>query len=423
MLQTQSGIIIVLILNSFRFSGYPGCRGAGIEIGPWLMMRQEDNQTASLAWRRFSGQLSSEIYMHCRPRERQAGSASGQAASVYRALEVFLRREKGSLQNIVQEVVFFRNIRRDFEAFRQARGRAFASAGGFPALLPATTFIEQPPLASGADVIISATAMLPREGVAHTHHPSPHPEVRSFSLGEQKHVYAGSIFGTPGAPFDETHSMFCRAEELLRENGMTFHDVVRTWIYLRNMERDYADFNRGRREFFRQRNIRLLPASTGIFGAPRPEKANFLLAVYAIQSPRLLETAAMSTPALNEACMYGSDFSRGMRVAEGNKVALYISGTASVDEEGRTAHPGNFEAQVGRMLWNVETLLAAQKATSGNLLAAVTYLKNAEDAPAFLAIMRDRGLDSLPNSLVHAAVCRADLLCEMEAIAALPLPE
>ena len=387
------------------------------------MMRQNDNETTRLSWRRFSGRFSEEIFMHCRPDARQAGSASSQAASVYRALEALLRRENGCLQHIVQEIVFFRNIRRDFEPFRQARRRAFASAGESPSLLPASTFIEQAPLESAADVTVSAIAMSAREGVAHSHHPSPHPEVRSFSLGEQLHVFAGSIFGAPGTPFDETRSMFCRAEELLHEEGMTFHDVVRTRIYLRNMEQDYADFNRGRREFFRQRNIHLLPASTGIFGIPYPENANFLLGFYAIQSPRRLQAAAMSTPTLNEACTYGSDFSRGMRVAEGNKIALYISGTASVDEEGRTAHPDNFEAQVGRMLWNVESLLAAQQASLGNLLAAITYLKNSEDAPAFLRIMRDRGLDSLPNSVVHAAVCRTDLLCEMEAIAALPLPD
>ena len=40
----------------------------------------------------------------------------------------------------------------------------------------------------------------------------------------------------------------------------------------------------------------------------------------------------MTTPTLNEAPLYGSDFARGMKVVETNKVALHVSGTASIDE-------------------------------------------------------------------------------------------
>ena len=50
----------------------------------------------------------------------------------------------------------------------------------------------------------------------------------------------------------------------------------------------------------------------------------------------------MSTPTLNEACVCGSDFSRGLA---SNGMAIFISGTASVDENGRTVHAGEFKAQ------------------------------------------------------------------------------
>jgi enamine deaminase RidA (YjgF/YER057c/UK114 family) len=129
----------------------------------------------------------------------------------------------------------------------------------------------------------------------------------------------------------------------------------------------------------------------------------------------------MTTPTLNEACTYGADFSRGLRVTEDNKIALLISGTASVDEAGRTAHAGDFASQAGRMLLNVETLLAAQSASFQDVLSAVTYIKRPEDAPLMRRILNQRGLGDLPNAVVHAAVCRPDLLCEMEAVAALPL--
>ncbi len=68
----------------------------------------------------------------------------------------------------------------------------------------------------------------------------------------------------------------------------------------------------------------------------------------------------MSTPTLNEAWSYGADFSRGLRLAEANKVMLYVSGTASIDEAGRSVHLGNFEAQVDRMLDNIERCLPSR---------------------------------------------------------------
>ena len=51
---------------------------------------------------------------------------------------------------------------------------------------------------------------------------------------------------------------------LLESEGATWHDVVRTSCYLRDIERDYDDFNRVRTLFFRCLQVDPLPASTGI---------------------------------------------------------------------------------------------------------------------------------------------------------------
>lgn len=52
--------------------------------------------------------------------------------------------------------------------------------------------------------------------------------------------------------------------ELLRAAGATWHDVVRTTCYLRDIERDYAAFNEERTAFFKEQRLDPLPASTGI---------------------------------------------------------------------------------------------------------------------------------------------------------------
>ncbi len=51
---------------------------------------------------------------------------------------------------------------------------------------------------------------------------------------------------------------------LLKAEGATWHDIVRTTCYLRDIDRDYADFNEVRTEFFKEQGLDPLPASTGI---------------------------------------------------------------------------------------------------------------------------------------------------------------
>jgi enamine deaminase RidA (YjgF/YER057c/UK114 family) len=51
---------------------------------------------------------------------------------------------------------------------------------------------------------------------------------------------------------------------LLEKEGATWKDVVRTGCFLRDIERDYAEFNEERTRFFQQEGIELLPASIGI---------------------------------------------------------------------------------------------------------------------------------------------------------------
>jgi enamine deaminase RidA (YjgF/YER057c/UK114 family) len=187
------------------------------------------------------------------------------------------------------------------------------------------------------------------------------------------------------------------------------------------MERDYDEFNRSRRDFFKDNNLSIRPASTGIQGSPAREDKDILLSFYAIRAAKPLDVTLMTTPTLNEAWTYGSDFSRGLKAVEANRVSLYISGTASVDEEGRTAHLENVESQIERMLLNIETLLSEQNASFSDMVSAITYLKNRKDADILRRILNDRGLGDLPNALVEADICRDNLLCEMEAVAALPL--
>ena len=51
---------------------------------------------------------------------------------------------------------------------------------------------------------------------------------------------------------------------LLESEGATWHDVVRATCYLRDIERDYGQFNKIRTSFFRWLGLDPLPASVGV---------------------------------------------------------------------------------------------------------------------------------------------------------------
>ena len=57
---------------------------------------------------------------------------------------------------------------------------------------------------------------------------------------------------------------FDNISKLLASEGATWHDIVRTTCYLRDIERDYQAFNEERTMFYKEQGLDPLPASTGI---------------------------------------------------------------------------------------------------------------------------------------------------------------
>jgi len=68
----------------------------------------------------------------------------------------------------------------------------------------------------------------------------------------------------PGDFRAQTWRTFRNLTHLLKAAGATWHDVVRTTCYLRDIERDYKDFNEIRTLFYRSLGLNPLPASTGV---------------------------------------------------------------------------------------------------------------------------------------------------------------
>ena len=134
---------------------------------------------------------------------------------------------------------------------------------------------------------------------------------------------------------------------------------------------------------------------------------------------------------LNEAFAYAkpSSFSRGMRIDLNGLTILLISGTASIDEAGRSVHIGDVRAQCRRTFANISGLLASEGATWKDIVRTSCYLRDIDrDYAAFneerTAFFEEQGLDPLPASTgIQAKLCRPELLVEIEAIAMFRTPK
>jgi 2-iminobutanoate/2-iminopropanoate deaminase len=148
-----------------------------------------------------------------------------------------------------------------------------------------------------------------------------------------------------------------------------------------------------------------------------------------VEERPLIPRRSISAPdVLNEAKDYlkPSSFSRGIRVDLPGATVIFLSGTASVDEEGHTVHVGDFDAQCLRTYRNLTRLLAAEKASWHDVVRTTCYLQDIDrDYAAFNELrtmfLNAIGLDPLPASTgIQARLCRPELLVEIELIAIIP---
>ena len=128
---------------------------------------------------------------------------------------------------------------------------------------------------------------------------------------------------------------------------------------------------------------------------------------------------------INEAYDYQkpSSFSRALRLDLGGYKVMLISGTASVNEEGKPEHIGDFKAQLWRTYVNITNLLEAEGMSWHDVVRTSNYLRDIErDYDDFNKIRTSfyqwLNLDPLPASTgIQARLCWETLLVEIEVYA------
>lgn len=285
--------------------------------------------------------------------------------------------------------------------------------------------IEQPPLSGGGTVSLlsyhignaksqpdKVTRIDPVSGIARCE-----CRLENYSI-----LMSGSRTAEGETTYDQTTGVMEDWSRELNDAGLSMlGNGVRTWIHVSDIDREYGEMVRARARVFVEEDLnadtRFL-ASTGIEAGLLEPDHNVSMDTLAIGGLTSSQISRMWAPGkMGAASDYGVTFDRGTAVTFGDRKHFYISGTASIDEDGAVVYPGNAGAQALRAVENLSALLESCGATLRDVAVFTVYLRNVEDYEA----VRAQAHCALPaDAIVHftrGKVCRPDWLVEIEGIA------
>lgn len=221
--------------------------------------------------------------------------------------------------------------------------------------------------------------------------------------------------------YQATSAMLTSCAEQLRDYGCSLRDnCLRTWFFVRDVDINYAGVVKGRNDVFDREGLTSSThyiASTGIGGDNADRSACVTFDSYSVKG---LDDGAVKylygASHLNRTSDYGVAFERGVAIDLGDRVRVFISGTASIDNKGEIMYPGDIVRQTGRMCENVEVLLDEASMRPSDIQQAIVYVRDTADADVVGKLIEAR-YPGLPFVLVLAPVCRPGWLVEMECIA------
>ena len=239
--------------------------------------------------------------------------------------------------------------------------------------------------------------------------------------GTFTHLWLAQAIATGDDSGMQTRHILQRYADQLGHSGCTLADhCVRTWFFVDDIDHQYVDFVDGRNAVFDAQ--RLTPdthfiASTGIGGRTANATARVMMDAYAVQGLQPGQVVHLYAPDhLNRTSDYGVRFERGTTVDYADRRQAFISGTASIDNQGRVVAPGDIRLQTQRMWQNVQALLAEADMDFGHVVQLLVYLRDPSDY-AMVSRLFARRFPATPHIILWAPVCRPGWLIEMECIA------
>ncbi len=239
-------------------------------------------------------------------------------------------------------------------------------------------------------------------------------------------MLAYGVFEETGGLQEATRAVYRDMLHLARAQGRP--SILRIWNHFPGIcesggaQNRYQEFCEGRRQ--------ALLADEQARGAPLPavtttgSQADGLVVYFlssqdagaALHNPR--QTAPSNYPP--HLGPHGPSFCRGVAHEEAGAGRVYLSGTASIVGH-ETQHVGDAAEQARELLRNHAAVLEQARAALpgcsaqlGTLPFEKIYLMRPEDQEAVQSVLREIFGEALPQYFLHSALCREDLLLEME---------
>ncbi len=236
-----------------------------------------------------------------------------------------------------------------------------------------------------------------------------------------RHIWTMGMTESEGGSYEQTDTLLKRYEDLLKQRLANIADhCLRTWFFVRDVDTQYKGLVLARREYFDCIGLTSdthYIASTGIGGNPSDTKALVQLGAYAVTGFQPEQQRYLYAPThLNRTSDYGVTFERGTLMQYGDRRHAYISGTASIDNQGQVLHIGDIRRQTLRMWENVEQLLAEADMTMEHCAHIIVYLRDTADYAIVRNLFTER-FPNIPTVITLAPVCRPSWLIEMECVA------
>jgi enamine deaminase RidA (YjgF/YER057c/UK114 family) len=219
----------------------------------------------------------------------------------------------------------------------------------------------------------------------------------------------------------QTEQVFTQHKYLIQKHGMDMlNNCVRTWLYVRDIDKNYADVVKGRNNFFIENELNInthFIASTGIEGSGESAGINLCIDLYSVKGIKQEQVKYLKAlEYLNPTYEYGVSFERGVCITYPDRKHIFISGTASIDKNGNCVHKGNVISQLERVFINIRNLLYDAESDLNDISSMIIYLRDISDYTIVNEYINTHyGL--IPSVIVHAKICRPKWLIEVECIA------
>jgi enamine deaminase RidA (YjgF/YER057c/UK114 family) len=354
--------------------------------------------------------------IHLFAKAEQPSTFQEQLEMTAKAMERFLREEDIALDSLVFARFFVSDIANQQATLALLQTESFRIFADC-----AKSIIQQTPL-QPHKVVIWAYLIDDRAKTPGTYRQKVNGAM-ILRRGTYHHLWHTCLVSANGSvdSHDQTMDAFNSLNGSLVENGWTLRDnCLRTWLFIKDIDYNYKGVVGSRRKFFALHNMvrdTHYIASTAIEGRHADPHINVVLDAYSVGGIQRQQIKHLQAPEyLNPTHEYGVTFERGTSLSYGDRNHIFISGTASINNNGEILHANDVRRQVERTMENIAALLEDGKADLEDIAQMIIFVRDPTDILPVSEYM-DTHYPDVPKHVVHASVCRPGWLVEIECLA------